>query len=71
MIFTKGDRVWIEADSQRVAGVVAMASENGRSLMLEFEGMLFGFVNVLFVLQNEDGVFRDIILGDQVTITPI
>jgi hypothetical protein len=49
-LFKTGDRVAITLGGQSIAGVVLLASANGRSLMLEFDGVLGGYVGMMPIL---------------------
>lgn len=64
-IWKAGDLVQITYRQQTIVGRVILASSNGRSLMLEFEGMLGGFVGRMPVLQaDNNGPFQDLIDGE-------
>lgn len=68
-----GDRVWLTGcDGARVLAVVVMASGNGRSLFLSFDGLLdvgeCWAVGCLPVLRDDAGVYRDLVHGEPVTI---
>lgn len=67
-----GDRVTIRYPGAMfpIVGVVQLASPNGRSLMLAFEGILDGHVGQLPLLAGEDGVYRSIITNTPVDISP-
>lgn len=68
--YTRGDRVWIECDGRTVAGMVMLASENGKSLMLGFDGVLGGeHAGWCPVLRCDDGVYRSIINSAEVRLT--
>lgn len=63
-VWRKGDRVRIELDGRSAVGVVELASSNGASLFLHFEGVLGGYVGAMPVLRDEeDGEFHDLITG--------
>jgi hypothetical protein len=66
-IWKTGDSLMVSFKGRRVLGQVKLASENGRSLMLEFDAMLGGYVGMMPVLE-EDGVFRDLITKSVVTL---
>lgn len=71
-IFTTGQLVQITYRGRTVDGAVALASSNGKSLMLTFDAMLGGFVGAMPVLMDEQGVFRDLLEGKTpVTIEPL
>lgn len=69
--FAQGDRVLIVIRAASARGVVTLASNNGRSLMLEFEAILSGHVGMMPVLQEDDGGFRSIITREVVQLTRI
>ncbi len=76
MNFTRGDFVRITyADNPPTEGMVLIASPNGDSLMLGFDGTLRTakggiYFGMLPVLRDEAGVYRDLARGDPVTIEP-
>lgn len=61
-----GDIVMITYGAQTVRGAVKLASPNGRSVMLEFEAMLGGFVGMMPALGDEKGVYRDLLFNQPV-----
>jgi hypothetical protein len=66
-----GDQVWIGYNGRTVAGTIAIASENERSLMLSFEdAILGGHVGMMPVLLDDIGVYRSVITGKAVAIVP-
>jgi len=64
----KGERLSITFEGQTVEGVVLLASENGRSLVLGFEDtMLGGYGGSMPVLREEgSGAYYDLITGSRV-----
>lgn len=72
MIFKKGDQVYITYNQRTVEGVVVLASENGRSLMLGFATFLGEYVGMMPVLrgESEDSDFEDIIRHRVAVVTP-
>jgi hypothetical protein len=52
-----GDRVEISCEGRTVTGTVLLASGNGRSLALEYEAILAGFVGSMPVMQRDDGSY--------------
>lgn len=66
----KGDRVRIKLHGGIEEGVVMLASENGRSLMLAFEGFLGGYVGLIPILET-DGSFRDLFTNTLVEVTKL
>lgn len=63
-----GDTVRITYDGRTVGGRVRLASPNGRSLMLEFEAILGGFVGMLPALMDDSGAYRDLIFSRPVGV---
>jgi len=45
-----------------------MASQNGRSLVLEFEAILDGHVGAMPVLQQDDGGYVALMTGSPITL---
>lgn len=64
-----GTRVIITADHRTVDGVVLIGSANGRSLLLEFEAILYGYVGRMPVLRGDDGVYRELATKQEVVVT--
>jgi hypothetical protein len=65
--FKTNDLVWIGCDDRTVEGVVILASENAKSLMLGFEAILDGHVGMMPVLLT-DGVYRSIVTGEAIAL---
>jgi hypothetical protein len=63
-----GDPVIITYEGRTVSGHVILASPNGKSLMLEFEAILGGFVGMMPVLEREDGDYHDLLSGNVVKV---
>ena len=61
----RGQFVTITYEGRSTKAMVLLASANGRSLMLGFDGALWGrlgaFFGALPVLQDEAGVYRDLV----------
>ena len=72
--FRRGDFVTIGAHGTRKAAMVLLASENGRSLIVGFDGGLFwpsaagGYAGTMPLLQQDDGTFVELINLRTVTI---
>lgn len=66
----KGDNVLIGCDDRTVEGVILLASENQKSLMLGFEAILAGHVGKMPVLMDTSGVYRSLINWTAVTVVP-
>jgi hypothetical protein len=68
----RGDFVTVRVGDRVVRAMVLLASDNARSLMLGFEGALAigsGFyLGMVPVLQDDAGVYRDLIDGQAFTI---
>ncbi|MBO0715838.1 MAG: hypothetical protein J2P55_00685 [Rhizobiales bacterium] len=62
--------VLITCEGRTVPGFIVLASENRKSLMIEFEAMLAGHVGSMALLQDDDGVYRSLINRVEVTIRP-
>jgi hypothetical protein len=65
----KGDHVEIKHRGTSTSAVVLLASTNGRSMMLTFEGIVNGYIDAMPVLQDREGVYRDLHLNELVEIT--
>jgi hypothetical protein len=67
-----GDAVTIEwtenGYTRKVDGSITLASPNGRSLMLEFEAIMFGAVGMQPVLKDDDGVYRSVLTNEPVIV---
>jgi len=63
-----GDWVTLEYGNQRVEAEILLISENQRSMMLQFEAILGGYVGAMPILQDEDGVYRDLFKNEEVRI---
>jgi hypothetical protein len=67
--FTRGQFVTLTYEGQSIKAMVALASPNGRSLMLMFDGALTPrhgegmFPGAMPLLQDDDGVYRDLVMG--------
>lgn len=68
----EGDSVLIDYEGRRAAGKVALASDNGRSLMLSFDAILGGYPGLMPVLKSpDDGQYRDLVLDHVVGLRPL
>lgn len=70
MRWNRGDWVNIECDGHESRAMILLASENGKSLMVGFDGMLGGHFGMMPVLHCEDGAYRSIVTGAEVRIKP-
>jgi hypothetical protein len=71
--FQTGDLVHVIRGPQEIEAKVTLASSNGHSLMLEFDGMLGEYINMMPVLlhpisPDSHSTFRDLIFGREVLI---
>lgn len=66
----RGDFVTIQYEGRSVAGMILLASPNGKSLMLGFDAMLGGHVGSMPVLMDHDGTYRSIVTNEMVSIKP-
>lgn len=66
--FRRMDRVQITCNGQSVTGLVMLASENSKSLMLGFDGMLDGHLGMLPVLMGNDGEYYSLMSGNLITV---
>jgi hypothetical protein len=67
--FVRGDFVRIERDRGAcMQAMVTLASDNGNSLVLMFDGMFDGYIGMMPVLRS-DGEFRDLVRMEIVKIT--
>ena len=60
MSLQRGDYVWIERDDKRMQAMVTLASPNGKSLIVMFDGMFGGYLGMM-PLSFEDGEYVDLI----------
>lgn len=70
-IFQTGDTVKIQYADESIAGTVILASGNGRSLMLSFDGLIDGHFGTMPVLADDLGVYRSLMTGAAVELTPV
>jgi hypothetical protein len=66
----RGDKIELTYDDRTVEAVVTMASDNGRSLVVEFEALLIPYIGTMPLLQQEDGSFVDLMVGRPVVVKP-
>jgi hypothetical protein len=66
--FQRGDAIRITCDGRTVDGVVMLASDNGRSVVISFEALLLGHLGMMPVVQENDGSFSALISGAPVAI---
>lgn len=74
MTLKRGQYVWVTYDRCTLVALVAMASPNGHSAVLMFDGILGGYVGAMAVLAPDDSEiptdFVDLLNGGEVVITP-
>ena len=73
--FTTGQAVRLEYNGQVIDAFVELASPNGRSLFLTFEGTLVApgggmMPGNIFLLRDDDGVYRDLAVSVPALLTP-
>lgn len=64
----RGDFVMVDSGADVFDAMVTLASPNGRSVMLMFDGIIGGFVGALPALLHDDGQWRAL-NGMPLTIT--
>jgi hypothetical protein len=69
-MFLKGDPVILEMEGREVRAIVAMASANGKSLLLEFDANLGGYMGFIPLLHDGHG-YRDLIRDLPVEVIPV
>lgn len=69
MTWKSGDRVVIECEGKTSVGVIVLASPNSVSLMLAFDGELSRHLDMMPVLQHDDGIYRALFGGAEVTLS--
>jgi hypothetical protein len=68
MTFSRGDFVEIACGDRTLDGMVTLASPNGQSLIVMFDGMLDGHVGVMPLHWHNEG-FIALLTGTPVTLT--
>jgi hypothetical protein len=66
----RGDYVWLQCGAQRIRAFVALASGNGRSLILMFDGIVDSYVGSLPVLDADGNGTWATLHGTPVTVSP-
>lgn len=73
-----GNKIWQARDCVRITyegmtveGSIKLASGNGRSLVLEFDGVLGEDARMKLVLQGNDGLFRDLFTDRKVGLDEV
>ena len=70
MRWQSGDFVTLKYRDESVSAIVLLASNNGRSLLLTFDGMLGKHAGAMPVLMGDDGAFRSVIDNQAVELAP-
>lgn len=65
----QGDWVTLEMEGRTVPAQVLLASPNEVSLMVTFDAMLGGYVGMMPLLRDGDGVYRDLFEMREVRVT--
>lgn len=68
MKYAKGDAIEVSCNGRTVAGTVILASDNGISLLIEFEALLGGHLGKMPVTMIDGTNGYSIIDGTEVTI---
>lgn len=73
MIFKTGDSVILNYDGRTVSATVRLASPNGRSLMIAWDGdvMLGGHAGMMPVFRQENGRYYSLIEGGEVLLISV
>lgn len=70
----RGEYVWVTYDGRSLPALVAIASPNGHSAVLLFDGVLGGYVGTMPVFAAEESEiptdFVDLLHGAEVLIAP-
>lgn len=73
--YRRGQFVRVTYCGKTLEAMITLASPNGRSLMLCFDGVLYAnggaYPGAMPVLKGEDGVYRDIVNYQPVRIEPL
>lgn len=67
-ILKTGDAIDITYDGRNVEGTVILASSNGKSLMIEFEAVLGGFVGRMPISMADDGTYHEMSTGHPIDL---
>jgi hypothetical protein len=70
-IWRTGEDLLIRIQGQDIRGYVALSSHQGKSLMLEFDGILGGHFGGMTVFAEDDGTFRSAFDREAVELLPI
>jgi hypothetical protein len=68
MTFSKGDDIIIVCDGRKVDGEIMMASEKNFALMVKFDTILAGHVQMMPVFLVEGDVYRSVVDNTKVII---
>lgn len=64
----QGDTVILEMEGRTVPAQILIASPNEVSLMVTFDAMLGGYIGMMPLLRDGDGVYRDLLLLREVRV---
>lgn len=63
-----GDRCRVTYKGRTLDARVEFGSDNRNSLMLAFDGILGGYICMMPVFRDEGGIYRDLVMGEEVGI---
>ena len=74
--FHRGQFVRITYGAKTLDGMVMLASSNGKSLMVGFDGAFISpsggmFPGAMPLLMDDDGVYRDLVENEPVQVQPL
>jgi hypothetical protein len=67
-MWARGDGVTIFSDGQSMDAWIGLASPNGASLMVHFDGIFQGHIDVIPLLLGADGAYRSIVTNRIVAV---
>jgi len=70
VIFTAGQSVEITCEGRTVEGTMRVTSDNGISLIVEFEALLAGHAGLMALMWAGAGEYRSLINGVAVSVAP-
>ncbi len=69
--YKAGDAVIVEVEGEKYLCDIQMASTNGRSLVVNFKGMIAGHIGGMALLYEDNGIYRSIINNVEATVKPL
>lgn len=74
--YTTGQRVTLAYHGQTIEATIALASGNGRSLMLMYDGAMMTpsggmLLKMMPLLMDDAGVYRDLVENAPATLAPL